>query len=151
MYWYQLSLFKTYGRYSETYLNRPLPWETTCLERPDISVRRSHISMQLNLSSKTTCLERPYIYGWCGLTRQVLCRVNLCWQTTAMRNYMSWNTRYSWRLYIDRRSYISCSWTCHQRPPVLTLETLFIWVVFQDRLYCTAKLTGNSSCRNWYL
>ncbi len=41
--------------YSEICHERPLPWETTCIERPDIPARRSHISMQLSLSPKTTC------------------------------------------------------------------------------------------------
>ncbi len=44
-------------------LERPLPWETTCFGGPHTPGRRSHNSMQLNLSPKTTCLERPYFYG----------------------------------------------------------------------------------------
>ncbi len=36
--------------YSDTCLERALPWETKCLERPNIPGRRSHISMLLNLS-----------------------------------------------------------------------------------------------------
>ena len=51
------------SEYNETCLERPLPWETTCLEGPQSPVRRSHISLQLNLSPKITCFERPYLYG----------------------------------------------------------------------------------------
>ncbi len=35
----------TYTCYSRTCLERPLPCKTTCIERPDIPGRRSHISM----------------------------------------------------------------------------------------------------------
>ncbi len=35
--------------YSETCLERPLPWKTICLKGPHILGRRSHISMLLNL------------------------------------------------------------------------------------------------------
>ena len=42
--------------YSEIYLERPLPRETTCLEGPHTNDRKAQISMQLKLSPKTTCL-----------------------------------------------------------------------------------------------
>ncbi len=59
--------------YSETCLERPLPWETTCLEGPPVWGRKSHIPVYMNLSPKTTCLERPYFCGqWGGLSRQIL-------------------------------------------------------------------------------
>ncbi len=48
---------------SESYLGRPLPWETTCLEGPLVFGRKSYLSAcsaYRNLSPKTTCLERPY-------------------------------------------------------------------------------------------
>ncbi len=38
--------------YSETCLERPLPWQTTCLEGPHIPGRSSHMSMYLNLAVK---------------------------------------------------------------------------------------------------
>ncbi len=34
-----------HGLYSETSLERPLPWKTTCLERPDVPGRNSYISV----------------------------------------------------------------------------------------------------------
>ncbi len=37
--------------YSDTCLDRPLPWEATCLERPHIPSRRSYISVQLQVST----------------------------------------------------------------------------------------------------
>ncbi len=56
-----------------TYSERPLLWETTCLDRPQICGRKTYISIQLNLSLKTTCLDRPHFSGqWGGLSRQVL-------------------------------------------------------------------------------
>ena len=59
--------------YSETCLERPLPWETTWLQRPHIFGRRANISVQLNLSPEITCLERPHFCGQRGgLSRQVL-------------------------------------------------------------------------------
>ncbi len=51
--------------YSEICLQRPLPWETTCLEEPHkVTVRRSVTSAQLNRCRRpSTCLERSYFYG----------------------------------------------------------------------------------------
>ncbi len=70
-----------YALYSEACLKRPLPLEITCLDRPHIFVRRTYISISLNLSPETTCLDRPHFCGqWGGLSRQVLlylCTVDL--------------------------------------------------------------------------
>ena len=60
-----------YYMYGKICLERPLPWETTCFERPHILSRMSYISMYLNLSPQSTCLERPHFYGHC-LSRQIL-------------------------------------------------------------------------------
>ena len=58
---------------SENCLERPLPWETTCLDRPHIFGRRTCISIYLNLSLETTCLDRPHFCGqWGSLSRQIL-------------------------------------------------------------------------------
>ncbi len=67
------TLCKWQCKYSRTYLERPLPWETTCLDRPHIFDRKTYISIQLNLSPEITCLDRPHFCGqWGGLSRQVL-------------------------------------------------------------------------------
>ncbi len=50
--------------YSETRLERPLPWKTICLEGPHIPGRRSDILMHLNLSPKTTCYGQYQNIGW---------------------------------------------------------------------------------------
>ncbi len=73
---YLKNYLKTYVslsyRYSETSLERPLPRETTCLERPHIT-GKDNILLQLNLLPETTCLERPHFCGQGGgLSKQVL-------------------------------------------------------------------------------
>ncbi len=60
---HHLSLWYLQLDYSETCVERPLPWEITCLEGPLLWGRKSHISMQMNLSPKTICLENPQFYG----------------------------------------------------------------------------------------
>ncbi len=54
--------------YSETYLERPLPRESTSLDRPCIFDRRTYISIQLNLSPDSI---------FCCLSRQVLLYIPL--------------------------------------------------------------------------
>ncbi len=49
-----------HSSYSETCLERPLSWETTCLEWPHIPGGRFPTTVQVNLSPKTTCLDRLY-------------------------------------------------------------------------------------------
>ncbi len=50
--------------YSEACLERPLPWETTCLEGPPVYGRKSYIQCRWICHQKTTCLGRPsYFYG----------------------------------------------------------------------------------------
>ena len=74
--------------YSETCLERPLLWETTCIEGPHIPGRRSHISVWWNLSPKTTFLEKPYFLAnwvvfqdrfYCIYTCFFLSSVNIYW------------------------------------------------------------------------
>ncbi len=60
--------------YSVTYFERPLLWETTCLEGPPVLRRRSYIvSVKEPVTQKkTTCLERHFYGQWGGLSRQAL-------------------------------------------------------------------------------
>ncbi len=68
-----LYMYINVGYYSEPVL-RDHCHETTCLERPDIPTRRSHLSMQLkNLSPKTTCLERPHFMANLGVLQDGSC------------------------------------------------------------------------------
>ncbi len=66
--------------YSETCIKRPLPWETTCLEGPHITVRSSFISVQYwNLSPKTTFLKRPnfFLDNW-AVFQELYCILCIC-------------------------------------------------------------------------
>ncbi len=57
-----------------------------------------------------------------SLSDRKLLQWNLFWETTAMRDHLSWKTRYSWQKIL----HFWCNWTCRQRPPVLRDHT-FLW------------------------
>ncbi len=48
--------------YRETWFERPLPWETTCLERPHIPFRRFHITIHLSCHQRHLSWQTKFLW-----------------------------------------------------------------------------------------
>ncbi len=65
----------------------------------------------------------------------VMVQWNLSWETTAIRDHLSWRTT----SFAQKVLHFQHKWTCHQRPPVLRHHIFMAnGVVFQDRFYCSS-------------